>query len=126
TGVYRSALSVESWADAPITNVVVRNASIEFLGGGKAEQALQPVKGPGVDARALPAWGIYARNVDRLTLEDVRLSLIKDDLRPVLMADHVGLLDLDHVLFAQVAGVTEPLATTNVGRLSLRNVEPNR
>jgi len=32
TGVYRSALSVESWGDAAITNVVVRNASIEFAG----------------------------------------------------------------------------------------------
>ena len=39
TGVYRSALSVESWSEAPITNVVIRDAHIEFLGGGKAEQA---------------------------------------------------------------------------------------
>jgi len=55
TGVYRSALSVESWSDSPITNVVIRNAQIEFTGGGQAEQANQPVKGPGVDARTLPA-----------------------------------------------------------------------
>jgi hypothetical protein len=117
TGVYRSAISVESWADAPVTNVVIRNAQIEFAGGGTAAQARQPVKGPGVDARALPAWGLYARNVQTLTLEDVRLSLASDDFRPVLHADRVERLNLDGFKFARVPGVTEPMVTTNVGRL---------
>jgi len=89
TGVYRSALSVESWSDLPITNVVFRNASIEFEGGGKAEQALQAVKGPGVDARPLPAWGLYARNVENLTLQDVRLNLSHSDLRPAVFTERV-------------------------------------
>jgi hypothetical protein len=120
TGVYRSALSVESWSDAPITNVVVRDAHIEFLGGGKAEQASQPVKGPGVDARQLPAWGIYARNVQRLTLEDVRLSLADDDLRPVLVGDGVRDLTLDNFRFTEVPGVAHPLITTNVANLNRR------
>ena len=85
-----SAISVESWADVPITNLVLRNATIEFAGGGKAEQAVAPVKNPGVDVRSMPAWELDARNVERLTLEEVRFSLVKDDFRPVLMADRVG------------------------------------
>lgn len=117
TGVYRSALSVESWADAPITNVVFRNVTVEFDGGGKAEQAKQPVRGPGVDARPLPAWGLYARNVERLTLEDVRLSLGSDDFRPVVHAEKVQTLTLDNVRYPKVAGVTEPVVTTNVIKL---------
>ena len=120
TSVYRSALSIESWADAPITNVIIRNASIEFLGGGKAEQANQPIKGPGVDARLLPAWGIYARNVERLTFEDVRLSLCNDDLRPVLLADGVQHLTLDTFKFPHISGVSQPLITTNVSQLERR------
>jgi polygalacturonase len=120
TGVYRSALSVESWSEAPITNVVVRAASIEFSGGGTPEQAKQGVKGPGVDCRPLPAWGIYARNVERLTLEDVRLSLASDDLRPVVMAERVERLNLDALRFPHVPAVTEPLVTTNVGKVLLR------
>ena len=87
TGVYRAAISVESWADEPITNIVLRNVQVEFAGGGTAAQAQQPVKGPGVDARSLPAWGFYARHVQTLTLEDVRLSLASDDFRPVVHAD---------------------------------------
>jgi len=120
TRVYRSALSVESWSDTPITNVVVRNATIEFLGGGKAEQANQQVKGPGVDARPLPSWGVYTRNVEQLTLEDVRLSLSNDDLRPVLLADGVQHLTLDNFKFPEVPGVSHPLLTTNVAKLDRR------
>ncbi len=117
TGVYRSALSVESWAEAPITNVVIRNASIEFVGGGKAEQADRSVKGPGVDARVLPVWGLYARNVEQLTLEDVRFALAHDDLRPVLFADTVQRLRLDNFRFPEVSGVSQFLRTTNVARI---------
>jgi hypothetical protein len=120
TGVYRSALSVESWSDLPITNVVVRNASIEVPGGGKAEQVAQPVKGPGVDARALPAWGLYARNVDQLTLEDVRFSLATEDFRPVLFVENARRLVLDAFKFPQITGVPQPLITTNVVKLERR------
>ena len=117
TGIYRAALSVESWAEAPITNVVVRGARLEFTGGGTAEQARLPVKGPGVDARPLPAWGVYARHVEHLVLEDVRLSLARDDLRPALLAEAVGRLVLDQVRYPAVAGVDTPLVLSNVTRV---------
>ncbi len=121
TGVYRSALSVESWADAPITNVVFRNVSVEFTSGGKAAQAQQPVRGPGVDSRSLPAWGFYARNVERVTFEDVRFSLTTDDFRPAVFADNVKQLSLDHFRFTRVSGVAEPFFLTNVGTVKLPN-----
>jgi hypothetical protein len=120
TGIYRSALSVESWADAPIRSIVIRGASIEFAGGGTAKQAAEVVKGPGVDARSLPAWGIFARNVDQLTLEDVRLSLTSDDLRPVMFADSVKHLTLDTVKYPTIPSVRSPLVTTNVLKLERR------
>lgn len=119
-GVYRSAISVESWADMPITNVVVRNASIEFTGGGTAQQALTPVKGPGVDARPLPAWGVYARNIEQLTLEDVRLSLLNEDQRPVLLANDVRHLTLDNFKWPEIRGVVQPIITNNVTKFDRR------
>ena len=117
TGVYASALSAESWADEPITNVVLRNVQVEFAGGGTAAQAQQLVKGPGVDARSLPAWGLYARHVQALTLEDVRFSLASDDFRPVVHADQVQQLKLDGLRFTRVPGVRESIVTTNVGAM---------
>ncbi|HLH54733.1 MAG TPA: hypothetical protein VKY92_14065, partial [Verrucomicrobiae bacterium] len=120
TEVYRSALSIESWAETPITNVVVRAASIEFAGGGKASQAGQVVRGPGVDARPLPSWGIYARNVQELTLQDVRVELSSPDERPVLVAEGVAHLTLDSFKFPQVQEGVQALVTTNVGKLDRR------
>jgi hypothetical protein len=120
TGVYRAAMSIESWADAPITNMVVRNARIEFDGGGTAEQARQSVRSPPVDARSLPAWGLYARNVQRLDLEDVRFSLAHDDFRPVVLAENVNSLTLDNFQFPIVAGVERSFATNQVERLTIR------
>ena len=123
TGVYRAALSLESWADAPITNVVIRNAQIEFDGGGTAAQGRETVKAPGVDARPLPAWGIYARGVEQLTIEDVRLSLAQDDLRPVFLAEKVQRLNLDNFKYTRVPGVSEPLLLTNVSKLNVRETD---
>jgi len=117
TDVYRAAISVESWSDTPITNVVLRDVRVEFAGGGKASQASESVKGPGVDARPLPAWGLYARNVQTLTLEDARFILTSDDLRPAINADRVDRLTLDGFKFTRVPGVTMPFVTTNVGKL---------
>ncbi len=121
TGVYRSALSVENWGDAPITNVVFRNVSVEFAGGGTTEQAHRAVKGPGVDARPLPAWGFYARNVEQVTLEDVRFTCSQDDRRPVLHADGLKRLTLDNFRFTHVAGVAEPVVLTNVTKVDVPN-----
>ena len=53
------------------------------------------VKSPGVDARPLPAWGLYVRNVKRLDLDGVRLGVAKADARPVMIAEDVRELNVD-------------------------------
>jgi hypothetical protein len=105
TGVYRSALSVESWAQEPITNVVFRNVNVEFAGGGKAEQAQQMVKGPGVDARSLPAWGFFGRHAERVVFEDVRFSTTRADQRPVVITENVGQFSYEDFKFPRSEGM---------------------
>ena len=126
TGVYRSAISVESWAETPITNVVLRNVQVEFAGGGTAAQAQQPIKGPGVDARSLPAWGLFARNVQTLKLEDVRFSLAADDFRPVIVADRAERLSLDNFNYPRVSGVTNFVVSTNGGKVVIPQIHESR
>jgi len=115
TGVYRSAISAESWSDAPITNFVLRNIHAEFAGGSKP-WATPAVPGPGVDARPLPAWGLYARHVQKLTLEDVRFSLANEDTRPVIFVDEVDRLNLDGFNFPRNPAVPQPIVKTNMGK----------
>jgi len=106
-----------------VTNVVFRNANIEFSGGGKAEQGKQLVRAPGVDVRPLPAWGLYARNVERLTLEDVRLSVATDDFRPVIKAEKVQQLNLEGCKFTPSTEGKEPFVLTDVGKFTVRDRE---
>jgi hypothetical protein len=121
TGVYRAAVSVESWADTPFAEVSFRDVSIEFTGGGKKTASQQHVHAPGVDARPLPAWGFYLRKVQHATLEDVRLSCVKDDFRPVLIADQVERLTLNGVKWPNVRGAEPPLVTSGVAHLERRD-----
>lgn len=119
TGIYRAAASIESWAQTPIESVILRNCNLEFEGGGTVEQANMPVRSPGVDARPLPAWGVYARSVKSLQLENVRLTLKKPDARPVLIADGVEELTLDS--FKLPSDADRPLALAGVHDVRLRD-----
>lgn len=121
SGVYRSALSVESWAEAPITNVVFRNVTVEFAGGGTREQAAQVLKGPRVDARPLPAWGFYGRNVESVSLEDVRLQLSRPDQRPMIKVEQVGTLVLDNLRHPPLAADMKIVSTNAVKEVILRD-----
>lgn len=123
TGVYRSALSVESWAVEPARDVVIRDAQIEFAGGGKAEDADKKVTGPHVDSIPPPAWAVYARNVEKLTLEDIRVSVAEKDDRPVIFADKVGTLTVDNFRFNENPNVTQTVRTNQVGTLELRDTK---
>ena len=124
TGAYRAAASIESWAEMPIEHVVLRDVNMEFTGGGTAEQAKMTVRSPGVDARPLPAWGLFVRNVKRLDLQDVRLNLAKPDARPAVIAEDVGLIDLD--MFRTPRDNEIPLSLSNVRDMRLRDtaIEP--
>ncbi|MDP8242482.1 MAG: glycosyl hydrolase family 28 protein [Candidatus Hinthialibacter antarcticus] len=94
TGVYRSACTVESWAETPFKNVTFRDVSVRYL-GGESKATMKTVKSPGVDARPLPAWGFYARNVEALRLENISLKFEEDDVRPVMMMENVNGLDIE-------------------------------
>jgi hypothetical protein len=123
TGVYWAASSVESWAETSFTNVIFRDVTIEYNGGGTREQARMNVKSPGVDARPLPAWGFYGRNVQNLQFDNVRFRCEKEDLRPVLICDGVGQLTLEDFKFQRPAEATESLMLNDVVDVRLRGVD---
>ncbi len=123
TGVYRAPYSVESWTEAPFATVVFRDVSIEFEGGGAAEQAQMTVKAPGVDARPLPATGFYGRNVKSVCLEDFRVSCGDEDFRPALNCDGVEQLKLDSFKFPRTAGASDVVALSDVPHVELRHTD---
>jgi len=120
TGAYRAAASIESWAKEPIESVTLRDVKMEFTGGGTEEDAKRVVRSPPVDARPLPAWGLYAKNVKELRLEDVRLGLERDDARPTMIMQDVGKLRLDGLKLPAVA-TTSPVLFNGVADVELRD-----
>ncbi|HUT46566.1 MAG TPA: hypothetical protein VMX36_09790, partial [Sedimentisphaerales bacterium] len=123
TGVYRAASAVESWAQTKFTNVVFRDVTIEYKGGGTLEDASRAVKSPGVDARPLPAWGFHARNVQNLQFDNVRLRFEKEDLRPVLICTGVDRLILEDFKFPLLPEAPEAMVLNDTMHVRLHNVD---
>jgi hypothetical protein len=103
-GVYRAAISLESWSDEPIGHVSLRDWDVQFVGGrgplfadppeaiyslARAQDSAWTVKPPDENPRPLPAWGLYVRHVNRLDLDNVRLAVQEEDQRPAVILDDV-------------------------------------
>jgi Pectate lyase superfamily protein len=129
TGVFRAAASIESWADEPIARVDIRDSSIQFTGGfgpiwsDPAEAAVSfmtgessDVKPPGVNARPLPAWGMYVRHVASLNLSNVRLGVEQKDARPAIILDGVDALDIDNLRWP--SGTRRPMVLKDVRQIT--------
>jgi hypothetical protein len=76
-----------------------------------------------VDARPLPAWGFYARNVGNLVFDNVRLRTAKEDLRPVLICDGVERLTLSEVRFPRPTDGSGLLRLGDVGSVELEGTD---
>jgi len=76
------------------------NIDITFPGGGTAEQARREVPERDREYPELglygdfPAYGLYARHVDDLSLSNVRFRVESPDLRPAIVCDDVTGLEL--------------------------------
>jgi hypothetical protein len=93
-GEHRTCINLTAVDGQFIENITLRDFHVTFPGGGTAaEAALRQV--PQMSGNeyfsfgVLPAYGMYARNVRGLTLDDVRFDLASPDLRPALVFDHV-------------------------------------
>ena len=61
----------------------------------------------------LPAYALYARHIDGLTLENVNFSYIVDDSRPAIVLDNAANVSLKEVSASTVEGVTPVVQVVN-------------
>ncbi len=95
--------------DRPVENVVLRNITITYGGGGRRDRAEVPLsKLDSIPEKRsdypefsmfgeLPAWGLYLRNVDGVKIENMTLRLASADFRAAVVADRVCDLALKEV-----------------------------
>lgn len=91
----KEAILISGIPGHDIKDVELKNMKFYFKGNGTAEQANRVVpemeKGypePG-SFGALPAYGIFARHVEGLKLEDIDLNFMTPDQRPAIVFDSV-------------------------------------
>jgi hypothetical protein len=106
-----------------IQNVLLQNIEIVYPGRGNANFAFRGTTPKELDAipemeksypefsqfKELPAWALYIRHADNITLDNVKFTALKKDYRPAIVTDDVNGLTLKDVKYvdSDSAGKTE-------------------
>ncbi|MGH7952521.1 MAG: glycoside hydrolase, partial [Limisphaerales bacterium] len=92
-GEIKSCMAVNGTGEAFIENIDFNDVHVTFAGGGTAEDAavrdVPKIAGEYYADGVLPAYGLFARRVRGLTLNNVRFEVSAPDLRPAMVFDHV-------------------------------------
>jgi hypothetical protein len=92
-GEGHSCITFNCVGGATLENISLDDVHLTFGGGGTADDAarrnLPEIAGEYFMLGPMPAYGLYARNVRGLTLQNVRFQVSTPDLRPALIFDHV-------------------------------------
>jgi hypothetical protein len=100
-GEERQCISIMGIPGFPIQGVTLSNIQVTFPGGGTREDAakrempeLEDVYPEYFLWGVLPAYGLYARHVEGLSLDAVRFDLAAPDLRPAVVCDMAKGVDI--------------------------------
>jgi hypothetical protein len=97
-GEQLSCITLNGVGDAFLENISLTDVHVVYAGGGSAalaakrdvpQMAAEYFGVWNTDPLGPPAFGLFARNVKGLTLQNVRFECEKPDLRPALILDHV-------------------------------------
>jgi Glycosyl hydrolases family 28 len=100
-GERNSCITVNAVGGGIIENITFNNVHVTYAGGGTAEMgALRDVStntGEYFGIGVRPAYGLYARGVRGLTLQNVRFDTVDPDLRPAVVLDGVKDVAMDNL-----------------------------
>ncbi|MBR6054585.1 MAG: right-handed parallel beta-helix repeat-containing protein [Bacteroidales bacterium] len=99
TGVYGAPISIESWKGGIYNSISLKDVSVEYVGADDPSLARLPVGQPPADFRPLPCWGLFAKDVKTLEMENVALAYTGKEFRPALRFDNVGKALLEGVKY---------------------------
>ena len=112
-----------------ITNLTLENIEISLAGGGEAEHARQVVpeaidQYPEVKTFGprIPAYGIWARHVKGLKLNNIKFTLANNDMRPALICEDGQELQVNNWQLPETNGGESIIRLENVDRAQIKNV----
>jgi hypothetical protein len=92
-GETRQCIVLNAIGDALLEDIAFNDVRLTYGGGGTAEEArreVPQVAGEYFEIGTPPAYGLFARNVRGLSLNNVRFDVEKTDLRPAVVLDSVA------------------------------------
>ena len=90
-GETRQCIVLNCVGDWFLENVVLSDIHVTYGGGGTAEETqreIPQIAGEYFEIGTPPAYGLYARRVRGLSLNNVRFDVEQPDLRPAVVLDH--------------------------------------
>lgn len=90
TRINKYASSVESWRGGMFDNVIFRDILIDYLSSDDAISKNSKIEKPDVDARSLPCWAWYIRNVRNITFENINLKYQGKEIYPAFLFENVA------------------------------------
>ena len=90
-----AGIIVTGMPSEPLRNISLSNIRIQYRGGGIAELAKREYREQGTNypepkfAKATPAYGLFARHVDGMEVDNVSFTTLKPDFRPAVMLEDV-------------------------------------
>jgi hypothetical protein len=91
-GETRTCITLNGVGSEFLENISFNDVHVTYEGGGTAQEAaaeVPKIAGEYFEMGIPPAYGVYARNVRGLTLNNVRVEVKTPDLRPAVVFDHV-------------------------------------
>lgn len=92
-GETRQCIVLNCVQDSFLEGVVFNDVQVKYDGGGtkeEAERQVPEIAGEYFEMGTPPAYGLYARRVRGLTLNNVRFEVVNADLRPAMVLDGVA------------------------------------
>lgn len=117
----------------PVENVVLENIHIRYEGGDEVAQSKDPLKAiqeiPEVPTEypefsmfgELPAWGLYIRHVEGISLRNIHLETSKPDHRIPIITDEVKSLQLQMIEIPQFFS-TQSMILSRTGVKEMKDV----
>jgi len=124
--VAQSGILISGLAAHPIEDLSLSNIFIDYAGGGTKEQGEREVPEYEKDYPeprifgTIPAWGLWVRHVNNLSVNQVELRCTTADLRPAVILDQVNDASLDHLKTSPVPPAAS-LVLKNVTDISIVN-----
>jgi hypothetical protein len=130
-GELRSCLSITGLPGHCVEGITLHNVHLTFPGGGTREEAARRDIPEMRDSYpeyhmfgTLPAYGLFARHVRELSLQEVRFDLQAPDFRPALVCDDVQGLELSGFRPAGPEGAQPAVLLRGVREAFIRGCRP--